>query len=84
MSRGYVISAPRLYKGRGGLYISGVDFGCFSTWYRHCEGLWEREEQTDFTLFVVYICTLLSFVNLNINRLYAGTEVAPDTNKGIE
>ena len=55
MSRGYVISAPRLHKGRGGLYISGVDFGCFSTSNGDCEALDWREEQTDFTLFV-YIC----------------------------
>ena len=35
--------------------ISGVDFGCFSTLFGDCEALVEREEQTDFTLFV-YIC----------------------------
>ncbi|MBQ4395257.1 MAG: hypothetical protein II825_08190 [Paludibacteraceae bacterium] len=28
----------------GGLYISGVDFGCFSTSYRDCEALKMREE----------------------------------------
>ena len=28
----------------GGVYISGVDFGCFSTWYRDCEALKMREE----------------------------------------
>jgi hypothetical protein len=28
----------------GGLYISGVDFGCFSTVQRDCEALIEREE----------------------------------------
>ena len=35
----------------GGLYISGVDFGCFSTFNGDCEALVEREEWTDFTLF---------------------------------
>jgi hypothetical protein len=48
----YRYSTP--YIGRGGLYISGVDFGCFSTKYGDCEALEEREEQTDFTLFCVY------------------------------
>ena len=33
--------------------IFGVDFGCFSTSYGHCEGLREREEQVIFTLFYV-------------------------------
>ena len=48
----------------GGLYISGVDFGCFSTKYRDCEALVEREEQTDFTL-LLYICarTILRLYN---------------------
>ena len=43
-------SSPVLWA--GGLYISGVDFGCFSTKYGDCEALEKREEQTDFTLFV--------------------------------
>ena len=34
-----------------GVY-TGVDFGCFSTKYGDCEALEEREEQTDFTLFL--------------------------------
>ena len=37
--------------GECNVYIFSVDFGCFSTGYRHCEGLWEREEQVIFTLF---------------------------------
>ena len=36
----------------GGLYISGVDFGCFSTLFRDCEALDQREEQVNFTLLV--------------------------------
>ena len=43
--------------GCDGLYISGVDFGCFSTFNGDCEALDEREEQTDFTLFRVHIPT---------------------------
>ncbi len=39
-------------KGCGWVYISGVDFGCFSTSYRDCEALEKREEQTNFTLFL--------------------------------
>ena len=31
-------------RGCGGLYISGVDFGCFSTLFGDCEALVEREE----------------------------------------
>ena len=48
----------------GGVYISGVDFGCFSIKYRDCEALVEREEQTDFTL-LLYICarTILRLYN---------------------
>ncbi len=46
-------SSPVLWA--GGLYISGVDFGCFSTSYRDCEALIEREEQTDFTLLILYV-----------------------------
>ena len=38
-------------KGEVGVYISGVDFGCFSTSCRDCEALDEREEQVNFTLF---------------------------------
>jgi|GEM_PF-3764516 len=47
---------PTPVKGLGGLYISGVDFGCFSTVYGDCEALEEREEQMNFTLFVC-MCT---------------------------
>ncbi len=54
MSRGYVIHF-HARKGCGWVYISGVDFGCFSTSYGDCEALDEREEQTDFTLFVCEI-----------------------------
>ncbi len=36
----------------GRVCISGVDFGCFSTLFGDCEALDQREEQTDFTLFV--------------------------------
>lgn len=39
--------------GECNVYIFSVDFGCFSTGYRHCEGLWEREEQVIFTLFFI-------------------------------
>ena len=46
----YILSTLAYWA--GGLYISSVDFGCFSTSYRDCEALIEREEQTDFTLFV--------------------------------
>ena len=42
------------------VYIFSVDFGCFS---RHCEGLWEREEQTDFTLF---LCLRVTFDILDL------------------
>ena len=52
----YILST--LAQWAGGLYISSVDFGCFSTKYRDCEALKEREEQTDFTLFVYSIITL--------------------------
>ena len=31
-------------RGCGGLYISGVDFGCFSTFNGDCEALEMREE----------------------------------------
>ena len=48
----YVLSTLAYWV--GGLYISSVDFGCFSTWYRHCEGLWEREKQVTFTLLILY------------------------------
>ena len=51
MSRGYVLSTSTP-EGCGWVYISGVDFGCFSTSYGDCEALIEREEQADFTLFV--------------------------------
>ena len=47
--------------GECNVYIFSVDFGCFSTGYRHCEGLWEREEQVIFTLFF-YAPLFLNFV----------------------
>ena len=43
--------SPRPFMG-GRVCISGVDFGCFSTLFGDCEALDQREEQTDFTLFV--------------------------------
>ena len=46
----YISVLARSMGGR--VCISGVDFGCFSTSYRDCEALKEREEQTNFTLFV--------------------------------
>ena len=48
---GMLHTAPRPHRA-GGFSISGVDFGCFSTWYRDCEALDWREEQTDFTLLL--------------------------------
>jgi len=51
---GMYTCAPRPIIGWVGLYISGVDFGCFSTSYGDCEALEEREEQVNFTLFVLY------------------------------
>ena len=60
MSRGYVISRARnkdivflAILVAGWVSISGVDFGCFSTDCRDCEALDEREEQVDFTLFLL-------------------------------
>lgn len=38
--------------GWGKVGISGVDFGCFSTFNGDCEALDEREEQVNFTLFL--------------------------------
>ena len=43
----------------GGLSISGVDFGCFSTLFGDCEALDQREYLLDSTLFYVYMCTLI-------------------------
>ena len=54
MSRGYVLSVHAPHRA-GGLYISGVDFGCFSTLFGDCEALVEREEQMNFTLSFMYI-----------------------------
>ena len=51
MSRGYVLSTSTPERVWWGVY-TGVDFGCFSTKYGDCEALEEREEQTDFTLFL--------------------------------
>ena len=48
------------------MYISGVDFGCFSTSYGDCEALEKREEQTDFTLFR---CIWL-LIRLEMTRFY--------------
>ncbi len=46
MSRGYVLNSEVLARviRVGGLYISGVDFGCFSTLFGDCEALKMREE----------------------------------------
>ena len=59
------------------MYISSVDFGCFSTKYGDCEALEEREEQVTFTLFCVCIflmslLTLETLLNLidNIITLF--------------
>ena len=50
----YIFVLARSMGGR--VCISGVDFGCFSTFNGDCEALIEREEQTDFTLFVcIYV-----------------------------
>ena len=52
MSSGYVI--PHIYaKAYCACYIFSVDFGCFSTGNRHCEGLWEREEQDGLHAFLM-------------------------------
>ena len=55
---GMYTCAPRPIIGWVGLYISGVDFGCFSTVYGDCEALDEREEQVDFTLFVCILAKI--------------------------
>ena len=46
----YILSTLAYWA--GGEYISGVDFGCFSTSYRDCEALKEREDQLNFTLLL--------------------------------
>ena len=53
----------------GGLSISGVDFGCFSTLFGDCEALEMREEQTDFTLFVCIYAYITYQLTQIINRL---------------
>ena len=52
------IFRPRPKRARW-VSISGVDVGCFSTSYRDCEALIEREDQLEFTLFVVYIGSII-------------------------
>ena len=49
----YILSTLALWA--GGLYISSVDFGCFSTVYRDCEALKKREDQFELHAFIVYI-----------------------------
>ena len=46
----YILSTLAYWA--GGLYISSVDFGCFSTVYGDCEALGKREEQVNFTLLL--------------------------------
>ena len=53
---GMQIPVPALHRA-GGLCISGVDFGCFSTFCGDCEALVEREEQMNFTLLI--LCLIL-------------------------
>ena len=61
-----------LARSMGGMvYISGVDFGCFSTLFGDCEALVEREEQTDFTLFVciyAHIIKLTQILTIKIKK----------------
>ena len=54
---------PRPAIWRGGFSISGVDFGCFSTWYGDCEALDEREGQVTFTLFACPTVRLASRIS---------------------
>ena len=65
MSRGYV-SLSTLAYWAGGLYISSVDFGCFSTVYRDCEALDEREKQVTFTL--LFVCILYNLKILDYEK----------------
>ena len=78
MSRGYVIIHAR--DRAGGLYISGVDFGCFSTLFGQCEGLREREEQLTFTLFCVYDEMAKKAYLTEMDREWIGLE--PETARG--
>ena len=50
----------------GRVYVSGVDVGCFSTSYRDCEALEEREDQLDSTLLCVFtFCALIVDKNMD-------------------
>ena len=54
-----------LARSMGGMVcISGVDFGCFSTFCGDCEALDWREEQTDFTLFCVYAIEKIKYLKI--------------------
>lgn len=64
MSSWICIFYPRSLIWAGGLYISSVDFSCFSTKYGDCEALEEREIQVTFTLF---LC--LHINNLKCNKM---------------
>lgn len=49
----YILST--LASRAGGLYISGVDFGCFSTCCGDCEALGKREDQFELYAFFVRV-----------------------------
>ena len=63
----YISVLARSMGGR--VCISGVDFGCFSTFNGDCEALKMREEQTDFTLFVCIYAYITYQLTQIINRL---------------
>ena len=52
MSMRVCINNPTPFVRVRRVYISGVDFGCFSTVYRDCEALEEREEQVKLHAFL--------------------------------
>ncbi len=58
----YISVLARSMGGR--VCISGVDFGCFSTFCGDCEALDQHEYLLDSTLFYVYMCTLI-LINSN-------------------
>ena len=55
----YILSTLAYWA--GGVYLSSVDFGCFSTSYGDCEALKKREKQVTFTLFVSSMNTTTIF-----------------------
>jgi hypothetical protein len=63
-----------------------VDFGCFSTYCGDCEALVEREEQTDFTLFLYMLLTKSNMPMKHIDYLapYNMYIFDPDDNKKAE